>query len=79
MTTLLEREFAKLLKSLLTSVLTYICLGVVVIATAELYSTKPDLRFCTGSDPACQVDLLRTFSSGDLRIIFKKSPREKHI
>ena len=27
----------------------------VVIATAKLYSTKPELRFCTGSNPACGV------------------------
>ena len=25
--------------------------GVVVITTAQLYSTKPELRFCTGSNP----------------------------
>ena len=27
--------------------------GVVVITTTELHSTKPWLRFCTGSNPAC--------------------------
>ena len=27
--------------------------GVVVITTAQLDSTKPELRFCTGSNPAC--------------------------
>ena len=27
--------------------------GVVVITTAELHSTKPELRFCAGSNPAC--------------------------
>ena len=26
--------------------------GVVVITTAQLHSTKPELRFCTGSNPA---------------------------
>ena len=26
--------------------------GVVVITTAQLYSTKPELRFCAGSNPA---------------------------
>ena len=26
--------------------------GVVVITTTQLYSTKPELRFCTGSNPA---------------------------
>ena len=26
--------------------------GVVVITTAQLHSTKPELRFCTGSYPA---------------------------
>ena len=29
--------------------------GVVVIITAQLHSTKPELRFCTGSNPACCV------------------------
>ena len=27
--------------------------GVVVITTAQLHSTKPKLRFCAGSYPAC--------------------------
>ena len=29
--------------------------GVVVITTARLHSTKPELRFCTGSIPARSV------------------------
>ena len=29
--------------------------GVVVIATAQLHSTKPELRFCIGSNPALDV------------------------
>ena len=29
--------------------------GVVVITTAQLHSTKPELRFCTDSNPACGV------------------------
>ena len=29
------------------------CYGVVVITTVQLHSTKPELRFCTGSNPAC--------------------------
>ena len=29
--------------------------GVVVITTAQLHSTKPELRLCTGSNPACRV------------------------
>ena len=28
------------------------CRGVVVITTARLHSTKPEIRFCTGSNPA---------------------------
>ena len=27
----------------------------VVITTAQLHSTKPELKFCTGSSPACSV------------------------
>ena len=29
--------------------------GVVVIATTQLHSTKPELRFCADSDPACDM------------------------
>ena len=29
--------------------------GVVVITTAQVHSTKPKLRFSTGSNPACGV------------------------
>ena len=28
------------------------CRGVVFITTAQLHSTKPELGFCTGSNPA---------------------------
>ena len=28
------------------------CCGVVVITTVQLHSTKPELRFCAGSNPA---------------------------
>ena len=31
------------------------CHGVVVITTAQLHSTKPELRLCTGSNLACNV------------------------
>ena len=33
--------------------------GVVVIATTQLYSTKPELKFCSGSSPACGVSEIR--------------------
>ena len=33
--------------------------GVVVIATAQLRSTKPELKFCAGSNPACGVSEIR--------------------
>ena len=29
--------------------------GVVVITTAQLHSTKAELRLCAGSNPACGV------------------------
>ena len=29
--------------------------GAVVITTAQLHSTKPELKFCAGSNPACRV------------------------
>ena len=33
--------------------------GVVVITTAKLHSTKSQLRFCAGSNPACGVSEIR--------------------
>ena len=33
--------------------------GVVVITTAKLYSTKPELRLCAGSNPAYGVSEIR--------------------
>ena len=44
------------LKMLLTQVsVVLLCHGIVVITTAQLHSTKPELRFCTGSSPACSM------------------------
>ena len=33
--------------------------GVVVITTTQLHSTKPELRFCAGSNPARGVSEIR--------------------
>ena len=33
--------------------------GVVVIAAAQLHSTKPERRFCTGSNTACSMSEIR--------------------
>ena len=38
--------------------------GAVVINTAQLHLTKPELRFCTGSKPAC--DMLEILDGEDL-------------
>ena len=35
------------------------CRGVVGIATAQLHSTKPELRFCAGSNPARGMSEIR--------------------
>ena len=35
------------------------CHGVVVITTAQLHSSKPELRFCAGSNPARGVSEIR--------------------
>ena len=35
------------------------CSGVVVITTAQLHATKPELRFCAGSNPARGVSEIR--------------------
>ena len=47
-------------ESILKSLLKYlqvspVARGVVVISTAQLQSTKPEPRFCAGSNPACCV------------------------
>ena len=33
--------------------------GVVVITTAQLHLTKPEIRFCAGSNPGCSVSKIR--------------------
>ena len=33
--------------------------GVVVISTGQLHSTKPELKFCAGSNPARGVSQIR--------------------
>ena len=33
--------------------------GVVIITTAQLHSTKPELRFCAGSNPVHGVSEIR--------------------
>ena len=33
--------------------------GVRAITTAQLHSTKPELRYCAGSNPACYVSKIR--------------------
>ena len=35
------------------------CRGVVLIATAQLHSIKPELRLCAGSNPASGVSEIR--------------------
>ena len=51
------------LNALLKDVIVYCCvLFVVIITTAQLHSTKPELRFCTGSNPACGVSPCREFA-----------------
>ena len=35
------------------------CRGVVVITTAQLHSTKPELGFCVGLNPVCGVSEIR--------------------
>ena len=38
---------------------TWWCRGVVVITTAQLHSSEPELRFCTCSNPALGVSEIR--------------------
>ena len=44
---------------LVALVLIAVLVGVVVITTAQLHSTKPKLRFCAGSNPARGVSEIR--------------------
>ena len=44
---------------LLALVLIAVLIGVMVITTAQLHSTKPKLRFCAGSNPARDVSEIR--------------------
>ena len=62
--------------------------GVEVIITAQLYSTKPELRFCAGSNPArgvleiCDGKNLRHWSRLEIRLnIFRRStiPQKQFI
>ena len=43
--------------------------GVVVITTAQLHSTKPALKFCRGSNPACSM--LKISDDEELYIVGK--------
>ena len=45
--------------TVLCSSVFYFIRGVVVIITAQLHSTKPELRFCAGSNPAHGVSEIR--------------------
>ena len=38
--------------------------GVVVITTAQLHSTKLELRFCAGSNPARRFEMVRISDNG---------------
>ena len=38
--------------------------GVVVITTAQLHSTKPELKSCIGSNPACSMSEIRNGDNG---------------
>ena len=64
---LVTNFFAKFLKIMVLSPQLFVCQlwvimwsrGVVVITTAQLYSTKPELRSCAGSNPARSVSEMR--------------------
>ena len=59
--------FPKFLKIMILSPQLFVCQlwvilwsrGVVVITTAQLYSTKPELRSCAGSNPARSMSEMR--------------------
>ena len=45
--------------------------GVVIITAAQLHSTKPELRFCAGSNPACGMSEMVTITERNLRVVFQ--------
>ena len=56
--TLLKRDYNKRLQYKLRKFQLF-HRGAVVITTAQLHSTKPELRFCAGSNPASGVSEIR--------------------
>ena len=50
--------------------------GVVVVTTAQLHSTKPELRFCAGSNPAHAVSEIR--NEGSLTMVLAGN-KAKHL
>ena len=48
-----------------------------VIATAQLHSTKPELRFCAGSNPAC--GMLEIRNGEDLLTIVTAGNKAEHL
>ena len=48
-----------------------------VIATAQLHSTKPELRFCAGSNPAC--GMLEIQNGEDLLTIVAAGNKAEHL
>ena len=54
----LRRSFLSI-RSFVSECIVKWCRGVVVITTAQLHSTKPELRLCAGSNPAHGVSEIR--------------------
>ena len=45
--------------------------GIVVVTTAQLHSTKPELRLCAGSNPARGVSEIRDGEDPDNGLVWK--------
>ena len=55
------------------------CRGVVVIAAAQLHPTKPELRFCAGSSPACGVSEIPNGEDLCLAMVFPAGNKAKSL
>ena len=47
-----------------------------IITTVQLHSTKPELRFCAGSNPACGMSEMVTITERNLRVVFQFTVQE---
>ena len=68
------------LDALLKDAIVYCCvLFVLVITTAQLHSTRPELRFCAGSNPACGVSAVEHLRWWESLTMVSAGNKAKHL